>query len=142
MYDSDLTSQSLPNERYLHLLGVAISVFSSNNSFIIENIIRTDSSVYNWGDLIDLESGNLRDAVKKTISRKFGTDIEELFFKIVAKRNRIIHGYRITSASGEQILATKEKNSGTQFEITEQYLIDFIKDNEALSNLLYQYRGF
>ena len=43
---------SLPKDEYVYLLGMAISVFISNNGFIIENIINTDSD-YSWYDLLD-----------------------------------------------------------------------------------------
>ena len=41
----------------------------------------------------------------------------------------------------EQVIATKEK-SGHQFEITEDYLLDFIRKNENLSDMLHQFRGY
>ena len=70
--------------------------------------------------------------------------IEILFSEIVEMRNRIIHGFRITSKQGEQILATKtrKKDGNIQFEITKEYLLDFIKKNEELSDMLYKYRGY
>jgi len=141
MYDTSLTKQSLPSERYRLLLGTALCVFSSNNAFIIENIIRTDNS-YSWHDLIDQESGRLRTYIEKTITEKAGPEIADMFKCIVNTRNRIIHGFRITSQSGEQVLATKVKNSGEQFEITEEYLLKFIKDNDTLSAMLHKYRGY
>ena len=59
-------------------------------------------------------------------------------------RNRIIHSYRVTNASGEQILATKErvKDGNRQFEITEEYLLNFIAFNQELSDLLHNLRGY
>ena len=123
------TRQSLPSKEYRELLGSALCVFSSNNGFIIENIIHT-SNVYDWYNLIDLESGKLKKSIADTISRNTG--------------NRIIHGFRITSKQGEQILATKtrKKDGNIQFEITKEYLLDFIKKNEELSDMLYKYRGY
>ena len=51
---------------------------------------------------------NLKNSIADTISRNTGNkDIEILFSEIVEMRNRIIHGFRITSKQGEQILATK-----------------------------------
>lgn len=141
MNDTSLTMQSLPNERYLYLLGVAISTFSSNNGFIIENILHTDSQTYNWGDLIDLESGKLKEAIHNTITDRNGDEIENKFIEIVKIRNRIIHGFRITSRNNEQILGTKDRKTGEQFEITEEYLENFIKLNAELSSLLHEYRG-
>ena len=63
---------------------------------------------------------------------KCGDEIETLFSQIIKMRNRIIHSYRITNASGEQTLATKEKaeDGNTQFEITEGYLLCFIQLNQ------------
>lgn len=143
MYEK-YTNQSLPTKEYRELLGSALCVFSSNNGFMIENIIKTDASM-DWYELIDKVSGELRSIISDTISSKSGsTEIEELFMDIVRMRNRIIHGFRITSSNGEQVLATKTKKEygNIQCEITEEYLMDFIKKNERLSNLLHDYRGY
>lgn len=139
------THQSLPSKEYRELLGSALCVFNSNNAFIIENILRlTPPDKQNWQELIDLESGKLSRTIQKTITGVIGTEVEELFRKIVSMRNRIIHSYRITNPSGEQTLATKEKpkDGGKQFEITQDYLFKFISLNDELSNLLHQLRGF
>lgn len=70
------TRQSLPSKEYRELLGSALCVFSSNNGFIIENIIHT-SNAYDWYNLIDLESGKLKKSIADTISRNTGNkDIE------------------------------------------------------------------
>lgn len=58
------------------------------------------------------------------------------------RRNRIIHGFRCTSPDGEQILATKEQETHRQFYITEEYLKDFIRENDELSAMLHKYRGY
>ncbi len=136
MYDTTLTRQSLPSERYRVLLGTAISVFSSNNGFIIENVLRIDDST-SWYALIDKTSG----AVKNYVEGKLPDPIVQLFGDLVDMRNRIIHGFRITNTNGEQTIATKEK-SGRQFEITEDYLLDFISKNEELSSMLHEFRGY
>ena len=144
MYEN-YTRQSLPTKYYRELLGSAICVFNSNNSFIIENILRfDDSAAYNWYELIDKTSGNLANDVKKVISEKFGNDIEVLFDELVTTRNRIVHSYRITNSIGEQVLATKEKikDGNRQFEITESFLLDFISKNEKLSDMLHGIRGY
>ena len=136
------TRQALPEKAYRELLGSALCVFNSNNAFIIENILRVDiSGKSNWYSLIDLESGRLKENVKKSISSQFGNDIENQFSKLVEMRNRIIHSYQVTE-NDRQILATKEKSSHRQFIITEEYLIDFIKQNEKLSSMLHNLRGY
>lgn len=136
MYETMLTRQSVPSERYRILLGTAISVFSSNNGFIIENLLRVDDTE-SWHEMIDKTSG----AVKRHIAGKLPEDIVELFGALVDERNRIIHGFRITNDDGEQSIATKEK-SGRQFEVTEEYLMEFIHKNEQLSDMLHEFRGY
>lgn len=85
MYEN-YTKQSLPTKEYRELLGTALCVFSSNNSFIIENIIRT-SDTFDWYELIDKESGKLNPDISKTISEKCGNrEIENLFSEIVNMR--------------------------------------------------------
>lgn len=139
MYE-DYSRQSLPTKRYRELLGSAICVFNSNNGFIIENILLLDiTGEYDWCRLTDITSGQLA-----VISKKCGDEIKALFEELVAMRNRIVHSFRITNAAGEQVLATKEKASkgNVQFEITEEYLLDFITKNEKLSDMLHSLRGY
>lgn len=141
MYES-YSKQSLPERQYREYLGSALCVFNSNNSFVIENILRNDQSGERcWYDLIDKESGQLKNHVKETITKQFGPAVEQLFSDIIDKRNRIIHSFQITDKDNKQRLATKERNSGEQFVITEEYLLEFIADNEKLSTLLEAIRG-
>lgn len=141
MYEN-YTRQSLPTKEYRELLGSAICVFNSNNSFIIENILREDGGRnYSWYDLIDKTSGQLKAAINDTITTKAGSEIAQIFSDLVDKRNRIIHSFQITNDDKEQILATKDKQHN-QFIITKEYLLDFIKGNEVLSDKLYTFRGY
>ena len=141
MYEN-YTRQSLPTKEYRELLGSAICVFNSNNSFIIENILREDGGRnYSWYDLIDKTSGQLKAAINDTITTKAGSEIAQIFSDLVDKRNRIIHSFQITNDDKEQILATKDKQHN-QFVITKEYLLDFIKANEVLSDKLYTFRGY
>lgn len=144
MYEK-YTHQSLPSKYYRELLGSAICVFNSNNAFIIETVLRLDASKqYNWYKLIDLESGKLRKNVHDILLKECGEEIEALFAELINQRNRIVHSYRITNKQNEQVLATKtkEKEGNKQFEITEEYLLDFIKSNDRLSELLHNLRGY
>lgn len=141
MYEN-YTRQSLPAKEYRELLGSAICVFNSNNSFIIENVLREDGGRnYNWYDLIDKTSGQLKAAINDTITTKAGSEIAQIFSDLVDKRNRIIHSFQITNDDKKQILATKDKQHN-QFVITKEYLLDFIKANEVLSDKLYTFRGY
>ncbi|CQH43941.1 TPA: selenium binding protein [Yersinia enterocolitica] len=147
MYES-YSCQSLPSKKYRELVGTAVCVFNSNNGFIIENILREDDDKsYNWYALIDKTSGQLKDPIKETISKKTDNTIATLFEELVNIRNRIMHSFRITAPEGitsdndDQMLATKYKD-GTQVIITEEYLLDFIKKNEELSLKLHDLRGY
>lgn len=141
MYES-YSRQALSSKRYRELLGSALCVFNSNNAFVIENILHTDRNNYDWYSLIDKESGRLKSTIEATISLNGGQAVAELFADIIQKRNRIVHSFQITDKDVEQKLATKTpvKNGNMQFVITEDYLMQFIKDNERLSSLLYEYR--
>lgn len=144
MYEN-YTRQSLPERRYRELLGSALCVFNSNNAFIIENILKLDgSSKYNWYDLIEKMSGQLKGSVRELITSRCGDEIELLFDQLIEKRNRIIHSYQTTNKVGEQVLATKEKakDGNKQFEITEEYLLEFIRLNERLCDKLHALRGY
>ena len=139
MYEK-YSRQALPSKKYRELLGSAVCVFNSNNQFIIENILRTDNSNYNWHDLIDKTSGELSEPIKNTITKKSNTKIASLFGELISKRNRIIHSFQITD-NNDQILKTKDKKH-EQYNITEEYLLEFIKDNGVLSDMLHQFRGY
>ena len=143
MYE-DYTKQALPDKEYRELIGTAICVFSSNNAFIIENIIRTDPE-QDWYRLIDYTSGQLKPTVEKILSEKIGNDdIFNLFSDLINRRNRIVHSYQITAEDGSQILASKEKASdgNKQLRITEKYIKDFIDLNDKLNSMLHNYRGY
>lgn len=103
------------------------------------NVIHTDAS-QSWRDLIDKESGQLKPTIAATITKVVGDDIQKKFSDIVVRRNRIIHGFRVTSKAGEQILGTKDRKIQEQFEISEDYLREFIRANDELSQMLERYR--
>lgn len=141
MYE-EYSKQALPSSKYRELLGSALCVFNSNNAFIIENILRVDNKNYNWYELIDKVSGKLLPVIDETITKVTQNDkISIMFNDLVNARNRIIHSFQITDESGNQLLATKEKN-GNQYRITEEFLFQFIKKNEILSSELHSFRDY
>ena len=147
MYES-YTRQALPSKEYRELIGTAICVFNSNNSFVIENILRVDQTgQYEWHKLIDKVSGWLNGDIEQTITANSDETIAKLFSVIVDRRNRIVHSFQITAPAGttddpdNQMLATKHKD-GTQEILTEKYLMEFIEMNEELSTKLHQFRSF
>lgn len=141
MYEN-YTRQALPEKEYRALLGSALCVFNSNNAFIIENILNFDEKKqFDWYELMDRTSGNLKSSIMETITKVSNSKISILFFSLVNKRNRIIHSFQITDTDGKQKLVTKDK-SNKQYVITEQFLQEFIKENEELSGMLHSLRGF
>lgn len=141
MYE-EYTRQALPSREYRILLGTALCVFNSNAAFIIENILKIDKTA-DWYSLADDGSGEkLKSRIAKSISQQNGA-IYTLFSDLVDMRNRIVHSFQITDKEGKQILwtKTKAKDGNDQFGITKEYLVDFIKKNEELSDLLHKYRG-
>ena len=138
MYE-DYSRQALPPRKYRELLGSAICAFNCNNQFVIENILRVDNSKYDWYKLIDKTSGNLLKVTREIITKNSNDDIGIMFSDLVDKRNRIVHSFQITE-NNEQILRTKNKDH-EQYNITEEYLLEFIKDNEKLSSMLHEFRG-
>jgi hypothetical protein len=102
--------------------------------------LRIDNSNYNWYELTDKVSGELSEPIKETITKNSDTKISSLFSELIAKRNRIVHSFQITE-NREQILRTKNKKH-EQYNITEEYLLEFIKANENLSSMLHNFRGY
>lgn len=140
-------SRPLPSKKYLEKLGIGLYLFNFNNAFIIENMLNI-SDYRDWWTLIDDESGTIDDMIngKHYVNAfKGNEEILRRFHDLIARRNRIIHSFPITSykksnwANG-QILQTKEKNKGKQFTITEQYLNEFICKNEKLESELMNFR--
>lgn len=139
MYEN-YTKQSLPSKFYRELLGSSITVFNSNNSFIIENYLNIETSnTFDWYSLIDMTSGCLKNSVQLEIKKATNLKIIEKFEELIEKRNRIIHSFQITDKDGEQRLASKDKNH-IQFVITEECLYQFIKENDELSDMLHKLR--
>lgn len=148
MYES-YSKQALPSKEYRELLGNALCVFNSNNNFVIENILKNDKeNKYNWYELLDKTSGQLREPIKMTITKISNSIIAKQFNRLIEYRNRILHSFQITCNEklsildrDKQVLATKNKN-GVQEVITEDYLMNFIKLNGCFSSELHKYRGY
>lgn len=135
------TRIALPEDDYITLLGIALYVFNSNNSFIIENILHVKKDEADWYELIDDEKGKVINTLKEILTDSH--EIYKLFKSIKEKRNRIVHSFPITeSKNHQQRLQTKSKiKDGSKQElISEKYLVEFIQENDKLSNMLYQLR--
>lgn len=142
MYEN-YTRQSLPERDYRELLGTALCVFNANNQFIIENILKISGDQHNWWELMDKTSGSI---LHKVMIEQYGDivpeNIIELFNILVEKRDRIVHSFQTTYSmdTEEQILATKDPKTDEQFIITREYMMDFIKENDKLNDMIYKLR--
>jgi hypothetical protein len=143
MYKPDLTRQSLTDDEYLNLLGISQWAFNDNCGFIIEMLDKEhhNNSETSWFEFQDLTAGQLKD-YKSLIENVLNKDIYKLFSKLVEQRNKIIH----SQPTGKKIdgcpIAIYRNKKGNYVEITKEYLKQFIKDNDALSSLIYEKRGF
>ncbi len=138
MYES-YTKQSLPTKKYRELLGSAICVFNSNTGFLIELLLNINPKL-SWYSLIDENEQRFQQEVDKCF-KNIDLSVADSYRELAKKRNRILHSFRITNEKNIQVLATKARSpENNQFEITEQYLLDFIRQNEKFSNLLYSHR--
>ena len=138
MYES-YSSQVLPDKEYRALLGSALCVFNSNNQFIIEKVLKIDSSAHDWYELTDDTSGQLLSKVEKIIGDKSSSEISKLYHHLTLKRNRIVHSF-LSTVGNTQILRTKDKEHN-QFDITNKYLLEFISENNRLSTMLYNLKN-
>lgn len=137
MYES-YTRQALPTKDYRELLGSAICVFNSNTSFIIENL-RHKNNLLSWYELLDKQGNKLQKEIEKEL-RDIAPNICDKYKELTSKRNRIVHSFQITYEN-EQILSTKTYSpENIQFHIDRNYLLNFIKENEKLSTMLYELR--
>ena len=138
MYEN-YTRQALPSRKYRELLGAALCVFNANTQFIIENIL-AKSPYISWYILLDKPYKYLLDKVESELG-DIDLELENVFSDLKERRHRIAHSFQITDRDGEQRLATKTKApQNEQFVITEEYLKEFIKDNESLCMRLYDIR--
>jgi len=139
MYEA-YTRQALPSKQYRELLGSAICVFNANNAFVIENILCIDTeSRYNWYDLIDMTSGKLKGPMAKTITKKAGSDIAELFTNLVKKGIGLFTAFKLRIRMGINDLL--QKNNNIQYVTAEEYLLGFIRDNQVLCSALHKLSG-
>lgn len=143
------TRLALPAENaYLFRLGVALYGFASITSFMTEiacvldpSISRTKLQDKKAGEIL----GKFRDAIE--VAGNYRPDLVEpsrktadLFFNLNLRRTDFVHAYPITSPSGKQILHRRKDSDKKYFEISEQFLDEFIKDLHKVSDGLYQIR--
>lgn len=140
----NITRQSTSDDEFLNLLGTSQWVFNSNCSFIIEMIDKEhhNNSSESWHKLIELTSGNLL-KYKNLIITILGKDIYNLFDKLVDDRNSIIHSIPTGEKVDNYTIPIYRNNTKNKYvRIDKNFLMNFIKENEQLSDKIYEFRGY
>jgi hypothetical protein len=146
-----LSRIALPrDDNYIFRLGTALYGFASINSFMCE-IIAGLNPTHSHTTLQDMESAKIlqifRAELKNLISISKLSDIHEimkntadLFHDLHSERNDIMHAYPITGMTGEQILHRRRDSVGKYFEVTNEFLDNFISRLHDVSAGLYTIR--
>lgn len=132
--------QSLPKRKSRELVGTAICVINQNNSLIIEIYMKANNIKQNeWYHFMKCTSGELKKEVKWFFEKdEEGKEIIQEFEKLVDMRNRIVHCFQYTG-NEEQKLRTVTRDK-KQYDIDDDYLLNFIKLNNELNEKLSNYR--
>jgi hypothetical protein len=131
----------MPDGDLVKLIGISTIAFNSNLQFLIKNYLtKSENSDDDWWTLTDIEAGQIRRRTKDFLIENGFDEIDAVFNDLVNKRNRIIHSFSVTCQDGTQGLNTLDRKTHNQFQIDEQYLHEFIVDNQGFSDLLYKMR--
>lgn len=146
-YKTELTRQSLSDDRYLELLGISNWTFQSNIGFIIEMIDKEhhNHSNISWFKLIDVTSGQLKSSCKDEIKSNIGDEAFKLFTDLVKRRNQIIHGLpteKLHNSHPIMVYRSSSNRTTESVDITDEFLKEFIVDNSTLSHLIHKARGY
>ena len=135
------------DDSYLFRLGVAIYGFASVNSFMCEIISYLDTSK-NRTELQNKESGKILDFFRHTTKVWKGVDISgpakraaDSFEQLNTQRSDFVHSYPITNSSSEQILHRRVDEKNKYFEVTNEFLDNFISRLTIVDDALYEIRG-
>lgn len=144
-----LTRLALPSDDgYLFRLGVALYSFASLSSFVAEITSHLDLAV-NRTELQAKTGGEILSAFRKAVKTAkvnipgvgpIGQAAADLFEALNSKRSDIVHAYPITNTSNAQILHRRLDAKEKYFEVTNEYLDDFISGLHDVSHKLYEIR--
>ncbi|MBX8799738.1 hypothetical protein HBA92_03125 [Ochrobactrum sp. MR28] len=145
----ELTRKALPNDNlYLYRLGVAAYGFASTTSFIIEIACLLDNSLTRE-TLSDKMAGRILSDFRQAINVAKVTfpsievpanNAADLFERLNSERSDFIHAYPITNENHEQILHRRKDKESKYYEITNDFLDNFIKELSDVSDYLYAVR--
>jgi len=142
------TRVALPtDDSYLFRLGVALYGFAYVNSFMTEVITYLDTSA-DRTRLGDLTSGSVLDTFRHAaklcvdpsvmpVAKRVGDEFERLN----SERTDFVHAGPITNAAGDQILHRRVDAKSKYFEVTNDFLDDFIGRLARVCDALYEIRA-
>jgi len=148
-----LTRIALPeDDTYLFRLGVALYGFASINSFMTEIMCHIDKSQDRIALLSDYTSGPIICESRKILDKiksegKFSgiytimQNTIDLFDKLNGQRTDFVHSYPITGSTKEQILHRRKDKAGKYFEVTNEFLTQFIEELCNVSDGLFKIRN-
>lgn len=142
------TRLALPDDDgYLFRIGVALYSFNSINSFLIEIITHLDPAASSI-KLHELTSGKVliqfREAVKKWTGVSISEPairVDKEFERLNVERTDFVHSYPITNGAHLQILHRRIEKLNKYFEVTSDFLDDFIRSTSEISDALYEIRS-
>ena len=142
------TRVALPaSDGYLFRLGVALYGFAYVNSFMTEVITCLDAAA-DRTELLCGPSGQVLGAFRSAAKGWTGLDVSEpakraaLEFEwLNTHRSDFVHAYPITSPSGDQILHRRVDAKGKYFEVTEDFLANFMSRLTQVTDALYEIRA-
>ncbi|WP_270517189.1 hypothetical protein [Lactococcus petauri] len=137
------------DDTYIFRLGVALYGFSSINSFMTEILCYIDSGQKSNEVLSNDTSGRILDKFRKSrvLIPKNNREVRNImletankFEKLNTERTDIVHAYPITGSQEQQILHRRKDTKNKYFEVTNEFLDDFIQRLEEVSDGLYAIR--
>lgn len=127
---------SVPDDEYIFEYGKSQIMFESVLGLLIDLNRKWRSADNVWFELVDLEAGPVTKKSEQIFKNNNASRELQHFSELRAKRNRIAHAFRIKNEKGEQSMQTRDRKTGDQFEITEQYLNNFMQEcNDVYTEL-------
>lgn len=144
-----LTRLTLPDDDgYLFRLGIALYGFASLSSFMVEltnhldpSVNRTELQAKTGGEILGAFRNRVKNAKKDCPDLGLiGQSAADMFETLNTERSDIVHSYPITNGAGAQILHRRVDSRGKHFEVTNEFMNEFISRLHNVSSKLYEMR--
>lgn len=139
------------DDTYIFRLGVALYGFASINSFMTEILCYVNPGQSRTELLSNNTSGQILDKFRESRVlipknknnrkvRNIMLETANKFEKLNTERTDIVHAYPITGRQKQQILHRRKDTKNKYFEVTNEFIDDFIQRLEKVSDELYAIR--